>query len=91
MNDSALILISNQQLFELITQALIGVLKDVPYPSPSQQNEELLTRNEAAEMLNVTPTTLTKYVKQGRLKAGGADRKYLFMKSDLLKFMFNRK
>jgi len=89
MNE-ALVITQENRLMELIRQVLVGVLTEVPYPSRAQQNEEVLTRNEAADFLNITPTTLTKYVKEGKLKAGGTERKYLFMKSDLVKFMFNR-
>jgi excisionase family DNA binding protein len=89
MNE-ALIITQESRLMELIKEVLVGVLTDVPYPSRAQQSEEVLTRNEAAKFLNITPTTLTKYVKEGKLKAGGTERKYLFMKSDLVKFMFNR-
>ena len=89
MNE-ALVITQESRLMELIRQVLVGVLTEVHYPSRVQKDEEVLTRNEAAEFLNITPTTLTKYVKEGKLKAGGTERKYLFMKSDLVKFMFNR-
>ncbi len=88
--NKTLVITEEDRLIEIIRQVIVGVLKDLPYPSRAQNNEEVLTRSEAAELLNVTPTTLTKYVKEGKLKAGGTERKYLFMKNDLIKFMFNR-
>ena len=90
MNENAMILISTAQLQEIIRATMLGVLTDVPYPSRAPQDDKPLTRAEAAEFLNITPTTLTKYVKQGRVKAGGTERKYSFRKSDLIRFMFNR-
>jgi len=90
MNDHAMVLISVSELKEIIREILLGVIKEVPYPSRVPQDDKPLTRAEAAEFLNITPTTLTKYVKEGRVKAGGTERKYSFRKNDLIKFMFSR-
>jgi len=89
MGTRALIVLDEQQLQQLILDAVKVALTESPYHSRTEQ-DLLLTRNEAANFLNITPTTLTKYVNQGKVVHGGTDRKYMFRKSDLIKFMFNR-
>lgn len=90
MNEHAMVLISLSELKEVIRETMLGVTKEVPYPSRAPQDDKPLTRDEAAEFLNMSPATLSKYVKEGRVKAGGTERKYSFRKSDLIKFMFSR-
>ena len=87
-----LLLIEEDLLKSLIEEAVRRGLSDnPPYPSQTKQNDEVLTRNQAAAFLNLSPNTITKYVNEGKLKSGGTERKYSFLKSDLIKFMFNRK
>lgn len=83
-----MILVSSQELSEIISKAVEAVIKKSPYYSLSTNADELLSREEAANYLNVSTTTITKYVKEGRLRHGGTNRKYLFRKSDLDKFVF---
>jgi len=89
MGNRTLIVLDEQQLQLLIIAAVKVALAETPYHSPTEQ-EVMMNRTEAANFLNITPTTLIKYVKQGKVAHGGTDRKYMFRKSDLVKFMFNR-
>lgn len=83
-----MILISSEELSEIITKAVEAGLKNSAYYSQSIDDSGLLTREEAAAYLNVTPTSISKYVNQGKIEAGGTPRKYLFKKSELDKFIF---
>ena len=88
---SNLMLITEDQLRSIIKEAILEAISELfPYPSQMKAADEFLTRNQAAAFLNITPNTITKYVLEGKLKAGGTDRKYMFLRSDLVKFMFNR-
>ncbi len=88
---NTVMLLSDDQLKSKIKEAMLEVISELfPYPSQSKAVDEFLTRNQAATFLNITPNTITKYVQEGKLKAGGTDRKYMFLKSDLIKFMFSR-
>lgn len=44
---------------------------------------KMLTRDEAAQKLSVCPNTISEWVKTGRLKNRGLNRKILILDSDL--------
>lgn len=46
--------------------------------------EELLTREEACQFLNITKTTLWKLTKKGKYKSYGVGNRVLYKKSELL-------
>jgi len=88
MEINGIVIADEARLSELINKAVQAAFKDFSMVNPNVQVEEFLTRNEAASLLKVSPNTLTKFVKQGKLKAGVAGGKYLFKKSELLKCTF---
>lgn len=50
-------------------------------------NTELLTTNEAIEILRITRPTLLKLIKDGKLKATKIGHNYRILKSDLDRFI----
>jgi excisionase family DNA binding protein len=48
------------------------------------QDDELLTREEACQFLNITKTTLWKLTKKGKYKSYGVGNRVLYKKSELL-------
>ena len=75
-------------LSECIEQGLIDHFKKVPYSSSLSQDDELMTKQAAAKFVGVSEPTLIKHVKSGRLTHGYTGRKYIFKKSDLVKYFF---
>lgn len=86
------------QLYHLVHDLLKTMINDAvqvalsnnpPYPpSPKTNNENnVLTRKQAAEYLQVSPNTLTRYARQGRILPAVICGKYRFFKSDLEKFL----
>jgi len=73
---------------ECIEQGLIDHFKKVPYSGTLSQDDELLTKQAAAKFLGVSEPTLIKHIKSGRLTHGYTGRKYIFKKSDLVKYFF---
>lgn len=47
----------------------------------------VLTREQASNMLKVTPNTISQYVKEGKLKNRGVGKKILFLKCDIEDYM----
>ena len=50
----------------------------------------VLTREEASNMLKITPNTISQYVKEGKLINRGIGKKILFFKSDIEDYMMNK-
>jgi hypothetical protein len=77
---------------ECVREVLMELSGKVPYPSaPVSINEKkILTRKQAAAYLQVTPNTLTRYVRQGKLLPAIINGKYRFFESDLIKFLNNK-
>ncbi len=88
METNGIVIVDQEQLSELIKKAVQAAFKEFLMVNPNVQVEEFLTRNEAALLLKVSPNTLTKFVRLGKLKAGIAGGKYLFKKSEILKGTF---
>lgn len=78
---------------ECIREVMIELFGKVPYPPAQKQVNEsrLYTRKQAATYLQVTPNTLTRYVRQGKLLPAIINGKYRFFESDLLKLLEGRK
>jgi excisionase family DNA binding protein len=91
MEINGIVIVDQEQLSELIKKAVQAAFKEFSMVNPNVQVEEYLTRNEAASLLKVSPNTLTKFVRQGKLKAGISGGKYLFKKSELMKFVFKNR
>ncbi len=83
---SQLIGIERDLLIEMIKNAVkAGITEFSPYPSPSVNNKKLLTRNEVAEILKVSPNTVSKYIRQGKLHATLLNGIYRISESELAK------
>jgi excisionase family DNA binding protein len=57
------------------------------FESRLQSHSVALTREDASNMLKVTPNTISQYVKEGKLKNRGVGKKILFFKSDIEDYM----
>lgn len=79
--------ITREELSELISNAVAAVLEKKPYAGPVKTTDNRMTRTEVAEYLGVGPETITRYVKEGRLKANVITRKYYFSFSDIEKMI----
>lgn len=78
---------------ECIREVLIELYGKVPYP-PAQisvNQSKILTRKQAASYLQVSPQTLSRYVRQGKLLPAIINSKYRFIESDLAKLINNTK
>jgi len=85
---SQIVLIDTDELLSMIKKAVRdGITDYVPYPSPTANSPKLMTRNQAAEYLGVSPNTVTLYNKQGKISAAIINGKYRFFESDLLKYL----
>jgi len=81
-------------LKSLIEDAVNKALSEkLPYPPApvTVGDKKILTRKQAAAYLQVTPNTLTRYVRQGKLLPAIINGKYRFFESDLLKFLESKK
>lgn len=73
---------------ECIREVLIELYGKVPYPSSKRENSNnILTRKQAADYLQVTPNTLTRYVRQGKLLPAIINGKYRFFEKNLADFI----
>ncbi|MBE2288317.1 MAG: helix-turn-helix domain-containing protein [Chitinophagaceae bacterium] len=82
-----LIVIQQEDLFLLIKEAVEAGIKESSYYSQSKEENVLLTREEAASYLKITPQTLSKKVKERKIKAISYGRQYRFDISDLDLFL----
>jgi len=86
-----LVVIEEDRLLEMLVEAMKiatgGNLTGVPYVSLEKEDKEYLTRDEAAKKLRITPTTLSKWVEDGKIKNIGRGRKHLYKISDIKKHM----
>ncbi len=90
MEHNSIVITPKSELSEMIREIVADELKKAQAYSRDTQSDELLTRDAAAELMKLSPTTLTKYVKEGKIRFGGSDRKYLFKKSDVDAFIFKK-
>jgi len=92
MNQTPFFFGNEDQLKFLIKECIREVFKElntkVPYPSSKTENSSnILTRKQAASYLQVTPQTLSKYVRQGKLLPAIINCKYRFFELDLNNFL----
>lgn len=66
-----------------------ALLENLPYPPVpiTISDNNILTRKQAAELLHISPNTLTRYVRQGKLLPAVINGKYRFFRNDLLNFL----
>ena len=61
------------------------------YESRMNSQSIVLTREDASNILKVTPNTISQYVKEGKLVNRGIGKKILFFKSDIEDYMKYKK
>ncbi len=91
MEINGIVIVSAEQLSELINNATQAALKEFSKLNANSQIEEYLNTYEAAALIKVSTRTLIKLVREGKLKSGVTGRKYMFKKSELLKCTFRVK
>jgi excisionase family DNA binding protein len=87
MEINGLILIEQNKLQELIKAAVEDALQSLYKHLQPKPDDTLLTRKEAATLLSVSPNTMSRYVRQGKLKPSVINGKYRFKKGDVSKFV----
>jgi hypothetical protein len=60
------------------------------YESRMNSQSIALTREDASNILKVTPNTISQYVKEGKLINRGIGKKILFFKCDIEDYMKNK-
>ncbi len=75
---------------DAVNKALSGKL---PYPPAlvPVNDTKILTRKQAAAYIQVTPATLSLYVRQGKLLHVVINGKYRFFETDLINFLNSKK
>ena len=87
------ILLNKKELQELIVTAVINAMEEF-ITTPIMGNtpkEETWSRKRAAEVLNVSPQTLSKMVLREEIDAVKPGRKYKFLKSKVYAYLANKK
>ena len=77
------------ELTEIISEAVTIALKKSAYPSNAPGDEKPLSRNEAAKFLCVNPTTISRYVHEGKIRGTIIKRKIYIKKSVLTALLEN--
>ena len=85
MNDEkdAMYLISIKSLDRILREVVQSEFKTLE--DKLKREPKVLTREEAAEFLNVCPNTISDYVKKGHIPNRGIGRKILLLETDLMK------
>ena len=82
------ILIEEDQLKFLLKEIIREVLAELfPYPSSNNEIKKVYTRDEAAAILKVSPNTVSKYIRQGKLHASVLNGKYRIAERELHRFI----
>lgn len=74
--------LSKKELEDLITKSLNEAVKN-NLPAPSEK-EELLTREEASELLKIDLSTLWRWTNKGQVIAYGIGKRVFYKKEELL-------
>ena len=78
--------ISVDELTELIAEKLAEKLeKRISVLISNQNDEELLTRAETAELLKIDPSTLWHWTKKGKIIAYGIGNRVYYKRGEILK------
>lgn len=75
-----------QNPFESISVRLSNIenlLLDIKHP-PKEDPDEILTREQTCQLLDITKSTLWKRTRAGKLKSYGQGRRVYFKKSEVL-------
>lgn len=75
--------ISSDELAKIIESAVTNVLKEADFVKMNE-SEKLLTRAEAAKLLDVDLSTLHSWVNKGKLKSYGLGSRRYFKMKDIL-------
>jgi excisionase family DNA binding protein len=65
----------------------IGIMRTDVYQSESKPEPMLITANQAAQLLNISPRYVYTLTKKGRLRAKRIGRKKLYRVSDIQRFI----
>ena len=89
MQNSTLFQGSPEGLVDLLMVAIRAELKDLKTEAPAPA-DELLTKKQACEFLKVTPTTLWRWQKLGKLETYGIGKIRYYKKADLLNLLIKK-
>lgn len=81
MNQVQLISVTPEQLSELIGKQIAGQIAEIKNAIP--QAEQLLTREQAAQLLDVDLSTLWHWSKSGKLKSYGIANRVYYKRSEI--------
>ncbi len=85
------LLLEEDELKCLIKECVREVFKELNIMvSHPENNNNIFTRKQAASYLQVTPQTLSRYVREGKLSPAIINSKYRFFEHDLIKFLNKR-
>ena len=73
--------------FQDLTEKLQGIedlLKEIKNPIEIKEVEQLLSRDEVCELLQINKATLWKYTRAGKLKSYGISRRVYYKKSEVI-------
>ncbi len=90
---SQIVLIDTDTLRLMLKEAVNAALQQAfPYPSQTvtEPGKKVFTRNEVAEIIQCTPNTVTKFIKQGRLAANCFNGQYRINEKELNRFIENK-
>ena len=90
MQNSTLFQGSPEGLVELLMIAIRQELKDLKADAPASADEELLTKKQACDFLKVTPTTLWRWHKEGKIETYGIGKIRYYKKADLLSLLIKK-
>jgi len=91
---SQIVLIDTETLRQLLKDAVnAGIQEALPYNSPmvNETGRKVLTRNEVADIIQCTPNTVSKFIKQGRLHATCLNGQYRINEKQLQELINNKK
>lgn len=76
--------ITPQDLEDLITKVIKDQLQEFVKNVPTDNPDELLTREEVCKLLKINPTTLWHWTKKGKVIAYGLGYRVYYKKGELL-------
>ena len=85
-NSTTLFQSSTEGLVDLLMIAIREELKQFKVEAP-EQADELLTKKQVCKYLNVTPTTIWRWQKQGKIETYGIGKIRYYKKADILNLL----
>ncbi len=89
MQNSTLFQGTPEGLVDLLMIAIRQELKDLKSEAPAPA-DELLTKKQACDFLKVTPTTLWRWHKEGKIETYGIGKIRYYKKADLLNLLIKK-